>query len=310
MTSSSHRTYKAAEKKYLDFCVKFSLTPFPLRESLLCYYVACIGQQGLAHNTIKTYLSGLRQSQITLGLPEPHLGDMPRLQQIIRGVQVERGKAGRTPRPRLPITPSILRRLKAVWEGKGVGWEVTMLWAASTFTFFSFCRSGEVTVPSPSGFDPTIHLSYSDISVDNPKSPSVLIVKLEKSKTDPFRIGVNIAVGSTQNDLCPVSAMLAYLAIRGSRDGPLFTWQNGTPLTRIQFVESVREGLSKANLPAKDFAGHSFRIGAATTAATLGMEDSLIQTLGRWKSSAYLLYVKLDPRQLASISENLSKAQL
>ena len=40
-------------------------------------------------------------------------------------------------------------------------------------------------------------------------------------------------------------------------------------------------------LEASEFAGHRFRIGAATTAAARGVEDSLIKTLGHWESSAY-----------------------
>ena len=66
----------------------------------------------------------------------------------------------------------------------------------------------------------------------------------------------------------------------------------------------------RANLPADKYAGHSFRIGAATTAASAGIEDSTIQTLGRWQSSSYLLYVKLDPCHMASLSSTLAKCPI
>ena len=59
-------------------------------------------------------------------------------------------------------------------------------------------------------------------------------------------------------------ALLEYLARSGARSGghpgSLFQWQDGTPLSKAKFVEAVRQGLSAANLPAQQHAGHSFRI--------------------------------------------------
>ena len=43
----------------------------------------------------------------------------------------------------------------------------------------------------------------------------------------------------------------------------------------------MRLGLLRANLPANKYAGHSFQIGKASTAASAGIKDSTIQTLGR-----------------------------
>ena len=39
-------------------------------------------------------------------------------------------------------------------------------------------------------------------------------------------------------------------------------------------------------------AGHSFRIGAATSAALAEVEDSIVQILGQWQSAAFLRYVR------------------
>ena len=48
-----------------------------------------------------------------------------------------------------------------------------------------------------------------------------------------------------------------------------------------------------------------FRVGAATTAAACDIEDSTIQTLGRWESATYLRYVRIPQEKLASISKPL-----
>ena len=118
LATSSHKTYKAAGNKYLTFCNNFSLQPLPSSEALLCYFVACLGQQGLAHSTIRTYLSGVRQLQISHGFPELSFDKMPRLRQILKGVQVEQGKQGKSPRCRLPITPAILRKTESSMAGR------------------------------------------------------------------------------------------------------------------------------------------------------------------------------------------------
>lgn len=46
--------------------------------------------------------------------------------------------------------------------------------------------------------------------------------------------------------------------------------QNGRPYIAMK---AVRSALHKANLPAEQYAGHSFRIGAVTTDVALGIED-------------------------------------
>ena len=54
-----------------------------------------------------------------------------------------------------------------------------------------------------------------------------------------------------------------------------------SPLTRLDLVGAVKTALAQAKVATKNYAGHSFCIGAATTAAAVGLEDSAIRSLGR-----------------------------
>ncbi len=62
----------------------------------------------------------------------------------------------------------------------------------------------------------------------------------------------------------------------------------------------MKDALDEAGVDPGQYSGHSFRIGAATTAAARGLEDSTVRTLGRWKSLAYLEYIKI-PRAVGII---------
>ena len=163
-----------------------------------------------------------------------------------------------------------------------------------------------MTVPSIKAYDALVHLSVQDISVDDSKNPSILHVRIKQSKTDPFRKGVDLYVGKTASQLCPVAAMLSYLCARGMSPGPLFRFEDGKVLSRRQFVDAVRDGLSRAGIEEGNYCGHSFRIGAATTAAEKGIEDVIIKSLGRWESLTYLQYVKIPSSRLAGFSNILA----
>ena len=115
---------------------------------------------------------------------------MHKLEYVTKGMR--RKTAGKGRRPRLPITPQVLKRLKACWEELPCREDAVMLWGASCLCFFGFLRMGEVVVPSETQYDPEVHLSYGDIKVNSRSQPRWLEVRIKASKTDPFRQGVSI----------------------------------------------------------------------------------------------------------------------
>lgn len=108
-------------------------------------------------------------------------------------------------------------------------------------------------------------------------------VTLKQSKTDPFRKAIDLFGGRTGTDLCPVKSLLNYL-LAGQRfkAGSSYSW----PFSHIwqRLVDEMRGALSTAGFDLSKYNGLNFWIGAATTAAEKGMEDSVIKTLGRWRS--------------------------
>ena len=115
LASSTLRTYSSGQRRYLSFCEAASISPLLLSDHTLCMFVAWLARGGLAHQTIKSYLSAIRHFHILAGQGDPFAGEAyPILQYVLRGIKRSPARAAR--QPVLSVTPSILQTLKRQWR--------------------------------------------------------------------------------------------------------------------------------------------------------------------------------------------------
>eukprot|EP00794_Sanderia_malayensis_P005038 gene5038-biopygen4099 len=303
LAANTQKTYASAQKRFIAFCAEYGFlnrhgSPFPVSELTLLRFISSLSPSCKA-SSIKVYLSAVRALQLRHGFCDP-LDGCVRVPMAIRGL---RRQQAAPPKQKMPITPFVLRLIKLELDMSRP--DDIMFWAACLTAFFGFLRASEFTVP-PEGFTASKQLTVDDISIDQHPVPDRVFLRLRFSKTDQFGKGCTVIFPRTSGPLCPVAALLTYLARRGGSSGPLFIWAHGAPLTKQSLNAKLQAVLRQCGWP-KTFSLHSFRVGAATTAAAAGLPDYLFQALGRWSSTAYKAYIKLPQSQLITASYALSQ---
>ena len=176
IADTSQNTYQSGLHKFTTFCSAYSITTlFPVSEDVLCYFSSYLAVKSLSPQTIKVYLAGIRHMQIAIGLPDPkEFSSMPQLKLVQSGIQRYISEQHtKTVKIRLPITLTILHRIWEYWLPKSAKPDIKMLWAAVVVCFFGFFCSGEITVPSVSSFNPSNHLAWGNVSLDNVLEPTL-----------------------------------------------------------------------------------------------------------------------------------------
>ena len=86
---STQQTYQSALNQFYAFCSLFNVTsPFPVSEEILCYFSSYLNTQHVSPPSIRTYLAGIRHTQVILGLSEPcSFSSLPRLHLVQAGIQ-------------------------------------------------------------------------------------------------------------------------------------------------------------------------------------------------------------------------------
>lgn len=303
-------TYQTGFDTFLQFLLLsgfiaiVTLSSINVTEDLLIYFVAHCYNTKLSYSTIKLYLCGIRFMCMQNSIPYPLGMNMTRLSAILGGVK--RAQVHKT-KPRYPVTFPILRDI-CLFLRKSAhrNFSDLLLETVCTVAFFGFLRCGEFTVTGP--FDQTSHLCIEDLVV----LPDCVLLKLKRSKTDPFRAGVTIKLFKTDNSICPYDSCCRYMRIRRQHNpalgDPLFVTNNGNALSRSVFISMFKHVLVCLGINAELYNGHSFRIGAATTAAAAHIEDHMIKMLGRWSSDAYCRYIRTPQSLLRDAQKSLTSS--
>ena len=303
ISTSTRKAYQAGLRKYTTFCMDTYHKLAPVSEDTLLLFATYLAQQHLSYATILVYMSAVKHSHITMGKSLPTV--TPRLNYVLKGIR-RSSAITYQPRERLPITFPIMARLHTVFTRNPGDFTGVMIWAACCLAYFGLLRVSEFTSSSPILVDPLRDLLLTDVAVDSRASPSIIQITIKQSKGDQFRKGAQIYLGRTNHPVCPVRALGRYLSRRGSTPGPLFLFSDGRNLTRPAFSAALHKALKELQMDSSQFNTHSFRIGAATFAKQVGISDSHIKALGRWKSNAYQKYVRLSPLDLSRLSTSLT----
>ena len=271
--------------------------PYPTQENYLYLFIASLSIRMCSFSTAKTYLAGISFANELRGF-RPNFKLMLLVQRALQGLR----RSDSPMQARLPITIDILHLLYiSLAQSSLSAFDRLGLWACFTVAFFGFFRIGEL-LPSQANN----HILSSDVSL----WASGLILNLRKSKTDPMGKGSLIRITPSGRHLCAVTAMQAYFPDRQARfpPGPVFLNMKGQPFTPAWFNMQLKELLGIAGISSHRFSSHSFRAGAATTAAAMGVPDWLIKALGRWSSDAYQIYISTPQSTLAGVPSTLCAA--
>ena len=320
LSANTRATYRTGLAAFKSFCSMHNMgfqgqpTTVPSEEILCLFVCHCADKLGLSYATIKSYLAGVKNAYIEWGLGDPlitPLGQpMLELALVLRGIKKSRQPNKRL---RLPITVEILSNLCKRLDGSLHGsYTDALMKAACTLAFFGFLRCGEFTTPTKT-FHAEVGICLRDVAIfkDNNEFREVTLT-LKQSKTDPFREGCKISFAPIAGHVCPIESLMNYLAmtvpLKPTPHSPLFMCKDGSPLTRNLFLYLLDATCRRSQINPEGYSGHSFRIGAATTAAKCHVPEHIIQVLGRWASTCYKTYIRTSKNTIHWAQQTMSQA--
>jgi hypothetical protein len=294
--------YATGQGRYDKFCEAFNV---PLRDrtnptaAVLLGFSAFLhimpplrdrGAGTITHKTIKAYLGHVKAACNISAAPTDAFDD-PRLQRLLRAIKKLSPKS--STHARLPITVALLQDMIRLLNLENH--DCQTLATALSLGVHGLLRSGEIT---PKDAHSSI-LRRCDVKIERDRTgtATAVVLHLRASKTDPFRKGIDLRIVATGTDACPVALLSKCMDQASDKNpwAPLLQLLDGSPLPYKDLSKYIKALASRLGLNPKNFAGHSLRIGGATTLALLGVPAYEIQTLGRWLSVSYQLYTRAGP---------------
>lgn len=294
LAESTHIVYANAVQSFKNFLNSYGFhLKWPITVNHILRYIAYLSLNGLSSKTTQTYLSALSFYHKVRHLPDPTKDFV--VQKVALGYKRNSYK----PDVRRPITFDILQKISPALDFVcSSPYETRLFRAAFMLAFFGFLRVGELVGHK---HQPDRTLQVNDISVNHHH----IILFIRYSKTDQIGKGNTLLISASRNPLlCPVRAITQFLACRPTGSDQLFCHSNCLPMTRYQFTAVLTKALNYVNIPPENFKSHSMRLGAATSCSLNSVPSEQIQAMGRWTSTCYKSYIRINPEMFAPVINN------
>ena len=286
LAGSTKTLYENAVKLFDEFRFEYNLTlTWPPTLDHLIQFIGFLSLKQYAATTVRSYLSGI-SFHIKI---EGHVDVTQNF--IIKKMLSGFDKLHKYCDTRKPITEDILLKLlPALKYVCSSTYECNLFQAAFSLAFYAFLRVGEITITPTCNDRNTIKCS--DIFINE---KGVLFIKINFSKTDQMGRSTTLVINPSKNVIAnPLKYLTNYLNNRPEGEGPLFCHLNGKAVTRYQFYTILRSALKFINFDVNNFNTHSFKIGAATSAFLSGKSEDDIKRLGRWSSTCFQRYIRIN----------------
>ena len=257
-----------------------NLTDLPLSSKQVVFFISYLSLKGYAATSIMSYISAIGFIHKIMDLVDPTHNFL--VQKMLAGINKKYGKLD----TRLPITLIILHRLvDSLSNTNNIRYHVILLKAMYLIAFYGLFRIGEITIQC----DGSISLEAKDVVLEDDSLTIYITNFKHNTNQQPFKIRIK---SQSDSDFCPVSAMREYMTLRGYKPETLFCFSDLSPIPRSFFVSRLKHSLNFCGLDSKHYQSHSFRIGSASFLSSNGFTNEQIQKLGRWKTLAFVSYIR------------------
>ena len=294
---ASWRAYNSGQAHYRGFCGRYGIPTTPASADTLVYYLAHLKRCGVAVSTAKQRLAAVRHLHIQRGL-RFEVGRDPLVAAALKGFPRRGGAPARV--PRRAITVNQLRSLKTSLGTEALSYfDQRCIWAALCVAYYGGLRASDYL---GHGRHRVLRRSHARFAPDRGE----FVIELRIQKNHQFGPPMHVHLPRTGTSTCPARALQLYCELRDQRAGdqePLFLLDSGATLQRRQVSALL------ASLLGTGYSSHSLRVGLATEAAAVGIPDSTIQLLGRWRSTAYQGYIRGQRSELSGALRTIARSR-
>lgn len=256
-------------------------------EQLTQFIVVCTHRQ-LQPATITSYLSAIAYVHRVLNLVSPT--DSFIVKKLLHGLRRSSNFD-----KRLPFTvPQLIQLTNALTQFTHSTFSYVLFKAMFLLAFFGLFRVGEIA-STRHGAPNIIQRKDVFLRTNLPGKLSHIDIKLHSYKHSQGHSTLVPVKRQHPKAVCPVRALVRYLRLSPHSSRSLFCDISGNPVSAASFRAILRKCIIHCNLDPSLYTAHSFRIGGATHAHSVNFSPTDIQRLGRWRSSAYLKYIRPSP---------------